>query len=59
LVVVIRFRNISGFAAAIKEVFAIGTRLHALLEKQLIHSHGNKDAYKIETIQQQQQQQQT
>jgi hypothetical protein len=31
--VVIRFRNISGFAAAIKEVSAVGTRIQVLLKK--------------------------
>jgi hypothetical protein len=39
-----RFRNVSGFVGAIKQASAIGTKDHALLEKELIQSNGNKDA---------------
>jgi hypothetical protein len=48
--VVIRFRNMSGFAASIKPVSVIWMRVHVLLEKELIHSNGNKEAYELEII---------
>jgi hypothetical protein len=40
----IRFLNMSGFAAANERVSAIGRTVRGLLEKALIQADGNKDA---------------